>query len=104
MRLALALPVEYMMGAISTPEILNLESWGRLALTDGNLVTFLTFQIGKALFRASLSGMRLSKKNATHEFYISLPFPQVVFGEGSLGNDLLAGLCGTLKFFAVDCV
>ena len=70
----------------------------------GNLVTFLTFQIGRASFRASLSGMRLSKKNATHGFHISLPFPQVVFGEGFLGNDLLAGLCGTLQFFVVDCV
>ena len=104
MRLALALPVDSMVGAISTPEIPNLESWARLALTVRNLVTFLIFQIGKALFRASLFGMRLSKQNAIHEFYISLPFPQVVFGEGSLGNDLLADLCGTLKFFAVDCV
>jgi hypothetical protein len=93
-----------MVGAISTPEIPNLESWARLALTVRNLVTFLTFQIGRASFRASLFGMRLSKKNAIHEFYISLPFPQVVFGEGSRGNDLLAGLRGILKFFAVASV
>ena len=92
------------MGAISTLEMPNLGSWGQLALTVRNLVTFSIFQIGTALFRASLSGMRLSKKNAIHGLHISLPFPQVVFGEGSLGNDLLAGLCGTLKFFAVDCV